>query len=193
MSLINEQTGKAATPLTELANRSEEMKRMTENQLLKEALAISNENCKNLIETQNMLVEDLTAQVKRLRQDNEIYSDRTSYEIDRYNREMAEVVAQERQFKNQIASEVKDVVITEANRIGEYAKRKIDETVSETNKQIKTIVSEMDAVKENMKIRNVFQKIFFWATPILLLGQIILTIYIIILTFALILVIMMWR
>ena len=54
----NLRTGQQSKPLSELQRINEERRQQTENGLLKEALAISNEKCNSLIERQNMLVKD---------------------------------------------------------------------------------------------------------------------------------------
>ena len=64
------ETGQAATPLEQLQKINEIRKAETENGLLKEALAISNEKCNGLISKQNMLIADLTTSVNEIKSDN---------------------------------------------------------------------------------------------------------------------------
>ena len=74
MSLTRTDTGQTATPIAELEKRSNAYRDMTDNQLLREALAKSNERCNDLIERQNTLIEDLTEIVQEIIVDYDIDS-----------------------------------------------------------------------------------------------------------------------
>lgn len=59
MSLKNMETGQTATPLAMLQEMNEQDRQHIKTDLLKEALAISNEKCNKLIEMQNKLIEEI--------------------------------------------------------------------------------------------------------------------------------------
>lgn len=63
MALPNLKTGQTATPLQQLQEINEERRQQTENGLLKEALAISNERSNSLIEQQNKLIEGMRSDI----------------------------------------------------------------------------------------------------------------------------------
>ena len=168
MSLINEQTGQPATPLAEISKRSQDYRSMTGNQLLREALAMSNGKCNNLIAEQNTLIEGLTQQVKKVKLDNEIMSDRLSSEISRYNKEMSEVVAQERQFKAEISKNIRETVTTTASEVTVYFKGKVDNALKEVKSELKETTKEIEKQRDAIQFEGKFRRFMFWATPVLL-------------------------
>ena len=176
MSLINEQTGKPATPLAELSNRSEEMKRMTENQLLKEALAISSENCKSLIERQNALIEELRQEVKRVRQDNESLTKSLQWSTEYENKQMREIVKEERQFKAEIGKTTRETVIQTASEMAANVREQTGKALQDVRTELKETAKEIGKEREEMQLEHGFRKFMFWATPFLLLAQTVLTI-----------------
>jgi len=60
-----------------------------------------------------------------------------------------------------------------------YAKSKIDESLSEVKSQLSATAKEIEKQREDYKLQGTFRKIFFWATPVLLLVQTILLIILI--------------
>ena len=72
MALTRIDTGEQATPLSEIEKRTDAYKDMTDNQLLREALAKSSVNCNGLIKNQNTLVKGLTDEVKSLKENDSI-------------------------------------------------------------------------------------------------------------------------
>lgn len=65
-------------------------------------------------------------------------------------------------------------------RINEAADRaiaKIDELTAETTNKVKSVSKEIDGVKNEIYYERGFRKFFFWATPILLLAQTVVSIF----------------
>ena len=171
MSLPNLKTGQTATPLQQLQEINEERRQQTENGLLKEALAISNEKCNSLIERQNMLVKDLTENVNEIKSDNSFYAKRLNENVQTAVREMRGITQDERQFKAEVSQTIKSEIALSVNEAKDYALKQVDETLAEVREQLKTTAKEIERERSDMKLEHGFRKFMFWATPILLLAQ----------------------
>ena len=167
----NLRTGQQSKPLSELQRINEERRRQTENGLLKEALAISNEKCNNLIERQNMLVKDLTESVNEIKSDNSFYAKRLNESVQAAVREMRGITQDERQFKVEVSQTIKSEIAISVNEAKGYVLQQVDETLTEVREQLKTTAKEIERERSDMKLERSFRKVMFWATPILLLAQ----------------------
>lgn len=167
----NLRTGQQSKPLSELQRINEERRQQTENGLLKEALAISNEKCNSLIERQNMLVKDLTESVNEIKSDNSFYAKRLNESVQTAVREMRGITQDERQFKAEVSQTIKREIALSANEAKDYALKQVDETLTEVREQFKSTAKEIERERNDMKIERGFRKFMFWATPILLLTQ----------------------
>ena len=167
----NLRTGQQSKPLAELQRINEERRQQTENGLLKEALAISNEKCNNLIERQNTLVKDLTENVNEIKSDNSFYAKRLNENVQTAVREMRGITQDERQFKAEVSQTIKSEITRSVNDAKDYALKQVDETLTEVREQLKTTAKEIERERSDMKIERGFRKFMFWATPILLLAQ----------------------
>jgi hypothetical protein len=63
------------------------------------------------------------------------------------------------------------------NEAAEKAIVKIDELTAETTKKVKVVCKEIDQVKDDIHFERGFRKFFFWATPILLLAQTVVSVF----------------
>ena len=167
----NLRTGQQSKPLSELQRINEERRQQTENGLLKEALAISNEKCNSLIERQNTLVKDLTESVNEIKSDNSFYAKRLNESVQTAVREMRGITQDERQFKAEVSQTIKREIALSANEAKDYALKQVDETLTEVREQFKSTAKEIERERNDMKIERGFRKFMFWATPILLLTQ----------------------
>ena len=132
--------------------------------LLKEALAISNENCGKLIERQNTLIEAIPRQIMRTETHLEQKVDRA------VNRMEAESL-QANQIKSEIRQVIKSEITNSVNDLKDYAKTKFKESLSELKTTLSATAKEIEKQKEAMKLQGFFRKLFFWATPVLLFIQ----------------------
>ena len=171
MALPNLKTGQTATPLQQLQEINEERRQQTENGLLKEALAISNEKCNSLIERQNMLVKDLTKNVNEIKSDNSIYAKKLNENVQTAVREMRGITQDERQFKAEVSQTIKSEIALSVNEAKSYALQQVDETLTEVREQLKSTAKEIERERSDMKLERGFRKFMFWTTPILLLAQ----------------------
>ena len=167
----NLRTGQQSKPLSELQRINEERRQQTENGLLKEALAISNEKCNSLIERQNMLVKDLTESVNEIKSDNSFYAKRLNESVQAAVREMRGITQDERQFKVEVSQTIKSEIAISVNEAKGYVLQQVDETLTEVREQLKTTAKEIERERSDMKLERSFRKVMFWATPILLLAQ----------------------
>ena len=167
----NLKTGQTATPLQQLQEINEERRQQTENGLLKEALAISNEKCNSLIERQNTLVKDLTESVNEIKSDNGFYTKRLNESVQTAVREMRGITQDERQFKAEVSQTIKSEITRSVNEAKSYALKQVDETLAEVREQLKSTAKEIERERSEIKLEHGFHKFMFWATPILLLAQ----------------------
>ena len=171
MALPNIKTGQTATPLQKLQEINEERRLQTENGLLKEALAISNERCNTLVSLQNTLILDLTASVNEIKIDSGNYAKRLSENVQSAVREIREIAQDERKFKAEITQTIKSEIAQTVAEAKAHALEQVDETLSEIKEQLKATAQEIEREREDMKLVHGFRKFLFWATPVLLLAQ----------------------
>lgn len=167
----NLRTGQQSKPLSELQRINEERRQQTENGLLKEALAISNEKCNSLIERQNTLVKDLTESVNEIKSDNGFYAKKLNESVQTAVREMRGITQDERQFKAEVSQTIKSEITRTVAEAKDYVLKQVDETLTEVREQLKSTAKEIERERGDMKIEHGFRKFMFWATPILLLAQ----------------------
>ncbi len=171
MSLKNLETGQAATPLEQLQKINEIRRAETENGLLKEALAISNEKCNGLISKQNTLIADLTTSVNVIESNNDYYVKKLRESVQSAVKEICEITQDERKFKAEVSQSIKSEIGRTVADAKAHALEQVDETLSEIKEQLKTTAKEIEREREDMKLVHGFRKFLFWATPVLLLAQ----------------------
>ena len=176
MSLTRTDTGQAATPITELEKRSNAYRDMTDTQLLREALAKSNEKCNALLKEQNMLIEDLTAIIEDTKQESEKNAQSLITHEARQTAELRTILAEERQIRAEISRAVRSEVSSTLSDVKGQAIKAVEETVEIVKKEIKETAKEMEKQRHEYRAQSLFQTFFFWFTPILLLVQTILII-----------------
>ena len=164
MALLNLKTGQTATPLQQLQEINEEQRQQTENGLLKEALAISNERSNSLIEQQNKLIEGMRSDIAM-----------TEFELtettEKAVREIKATAAKTERLNENIAMQVRKAVLTSANDMKAEMLLSVKETLSKTQEEIKQTEKAIEKQREDMRMESGFRKFLFWATPVLLLAQ----------------------
>ena len=164
MALKNLETGQAATPLEKLQKINEVRRTETENGLLKEALAISNERSNSLIEQQNKLIEGMRSDIAM-----------TEFELtettEKAVREIKATAAKTERLNENIAMQVRKAVLTSANDMKAEMLLSVKETLSKTQEEIKQTEKAIEKQREDMRMESGFRKFLFWATPVLLLAQ----------------------
>ena len=164
MSLKNLETGQAATPLEKLQKINEVRRAETENGLLKEALAISNERSNSLIEQQNKLIEGMRSDIAM-----------TEFELtettEKAVREIKATAAKTERLNESIAMQVRKAVLTSANELKAEILASADKALTETREELKKTEKQIQKQREDMRMESGFRKFLFWATPVLLLAQ----------------------
>ena len=171
MSLTRTDTGESATPITELEKRSDAYRSMTDTQLLREALAKSNEKCNDLIRMQNMLVSDLTQEVKDLKESNNHFVAGIKYSTTETMDKMKELLQEERKFKAEISQTIKQKAEDAVNDVKFYAKNCVKSSIADIKDELQLSAKEIKEQRAELKLESGFRKFLFWATPILLLAQ----------------------
>ena len=165
--------------------------------LLQQALAVSNEKCNNLISRLNALTEDLTQQVKNVRssvnglewnlkEENDILLKKMKQQAEKASESLREKVQELKNLSIQIQAEVStatakatdkasEIFVKRFNEVAEKALQKIDEQANEIQKKVNAASKEIDGVKDDIHFERGFRKFMFWATPVLLLVQTIIT------------------
>lgn len=174
----------------------EEVKRLTaearEAMLLK-SLAVSNEQCNDLVLRLNVRVEELTQQVKNV----ELYNERLERNLKESVEKLIDDVkrsnhrlAKEIEFSlNQITETVTEIERLVSTAMGkaidsatkllndrvkdatDMAVAKINEGAEGLNKELRKTKEEIRKQREEMQVEGGFRKFMFWATPILLFAQ----------------------
>ena len=174
----------------------EEVKRLTaearEAMLLK-SLAVSNEQCNDLVLRLNVRVEELTQQVKNV----ELYNERLERKLKESVEKLIDDVkgsncklAKEIEFSlNQITEAVTEIERLVSTAMGkaidsatkllndrvkeatDMAVAKINEGAEGLNKELRKTKEEIQKQREEMQVEGGFRKFMFWATPILLFAQ----------------------
>ena len=174
----------------------EEVKRLTaearEAMLLK-SLAVSNEQCNDLVLRLNVRVEELTQQVKNV----ELYNERLERKLKESVEKLIDDVkrsnhrlAKEIEFSlNQITETVTEIERLVSTAMGkaidsatkllndrvkdatDMAVAKINEGAEGLNKELRKTKEEIRKQREEMQVEGGFRKFMFWANPILLFAQ----------------------
>lgn len=178
MSLVNRETGTAATPLTaidEIRARSDKYREMTDNQLLREALATSNEQCNSLVSRQNTLIKDLTEKVKNVSVGNEKNVNDLKESVSNAVVAMKNLQDETRTLNKSVATEtsqaIKRTTTTLENELRRTIQTQSDAVFTEVKKEIDESKKLLETTREELWIQHGFRKFMFWATPILLLVQ----------------------
>ena len=175
MSLPNVNTGETPQQLVQIQEMNKEKKADLENSLLKEALAISNENCNKLIQQQNTLVADLTTQVSEIKSESDWNAQRVSDSVKNAVSEMKNLQGEARSLNQRIAAEtseaVRRTVTTLESEIRKTVQAQSAAVFEEAEKELAESKKLLESTREELRTERGFRKFLFWATPALLLVQ----------------------
>ena len=139
--------------------------------LLKEALAISNEKCNNLIRQQTLLIEDLTRQVKNVKESNYENVRNLTDKVESVTRRLETLINQQATMKAETVQEVQRVADNVIKEGIDLFSAKVSETTEEVKDKLKDVENEIEQAKSDIHFERGFRKFLFWATPILLAFQ----------------------
>lgn len=180
----------------------EEVKQVTAQAregLLMQALSVSNEKCNDLILTQNVRIAELTRQVKNVEWQNELLERKLKDDVEKLSKDVKE---SNRQLLNNLngtlqkitttVSGIEQQVNTATERatdsatktLNERVNKAADDAVFKMNQQAQSLTQkvretekEIEKAKDKIAFESGFRKFFFWATPVLMLAQAVVSVF----------------
>ena len=180
-------------PAQELCGQVDLLTAQARESLLQKALAVSNEKCNGLILRLNVLVEELTRQVKSVKL--------SVYDVEGSVKDCNEIVLKEieknwEQVLNNIRTEVRelqsltaqiqaevraatakatdeaaDLLAEHINEMANGVIQKVNMAVNEVTEKVKSAEQEINRVKDDTHYERGFRKFMFWLTPVMLAVQ----------------------
>ena len=186
-------------PAQELCEQVDLFTAEARESLLQKALAVSNEKCNGLILRLNVLIEELTRQVKSvklsvyelegsMKDENENLLKRMKQQAEKMLNELKEKILELKELSTQIQAEVSiataratdeaEKVLTERiNEMADDVIQKVNASTAVITEKVKTAEQELSRVKEDIHYERGFRKFMFWATPVMLFVQTVLTVF----------------
>lgn len=180
-------------PAQELCEEVKQLTAHAREGLLMQALAVSNEKCNDLILTQNVRIAELTRQVKNVESHNYWLERKLKDDVEKLSKDVKEsnekLSRDLNQTLNKITTTVSGIerqVNTATERATDSATKTLndrvnkaaDDAVFKMNQQaqsltqkVKEAEKEIEKAKDEIAFESGFRKFFFWATPVLLLVQ----------------------
>lgn len=157
--------------LIRLDSAVDELKVVTQGGLFQKALALSNEKCNNLIRQQTLLIEDLTRQVKNVKESNYENVRNLTDKVESVTRRLETLINQQATMKAETVQEVQRVADNVIKEGIDLFSAKVSETTEEVKDKLKDTENEIEQAKSDIHFERGFRKFLFWATPILLAFQ----------------------
>ena len=157
--------------LIRLDSAVDELKAVTQGGLFQKALALSNEKCNNLIRQQTLLIEDLTRQVKNVKESNYENVRNLTEKVESVTRRLEMLINQQTTMKTETVQEVQRVAENVIKEGIDFFSERINETTEEVKDKLKDTENEIEQAKADIHFERRFHKFLFWATPILLAFQ----------------------
>lgn len=157
--------------LIRLDSAVDELKAVTQGGLFQKALALSNEKCNNLIRQQTLLIEDLTRQVKNVKESNYENVRNLTDKVESVTRRLETLINQQATMKAETVQEVQRVADNVIKEGIDLFSAKVSETTEEVKDKLEDVENEIEQAKSDIHFERGFRKFLFWATPILLAFQ----------------------
>ena len=157
--------------LIRLDSAVDELKAVTQGGLFQKALALSNEKCNNLIRQQTLLIEDLTRQVKNVKESNYENVRNLTDKVGSVTRRLETLINQQATMKAETVQEVQRGAHNVIKEGIDLFSAKVSETTEEVKDRLKGTENEIEQAKSDIHFERGFRKFLFWATPILLAFQ----------------------
>lgn len=157
--------------LIRLDSAVDELKAVTQGGLFQKALALSNEKCNNLIRQQTLLIEDLTRQVKNVKESNYENVRNLTDKVESVTRRLETLINQQATMKAETVQEVQRVADNVIKEGIDLFSAKVSEATEEVKDKLKDTENEIEQAKSDIHFERGFRKFLFWATPILLAFQ----------------------
>lgn len=136
--------------------------------LLQKALALSNEKCNNLIERLNVQVKDLTQQVRSVSENNSVLVKNLRERVESLTSKLEVMIQHQATANEETAKEVRLATGKAISTGIDYFSKRIDEETEQVKNTLKETVKELEQMKADIRQERKFHKVLFWATPILL-------------------------
>ena len=186
-------------PAQELCEEVKQVTAQAREGLLMQALSVSNEKCNDLILTQNVRIAELTRQVKNVEWQNELLERKLKDDVEKLSKDVKE---SNRQLLNNLngtlqkitttVSGIEQQVNTATERatdsatktLNERVNKAADDAVFKMNQQAQSLTQkvretekEIEKAKDEIAFESGFRKFFFWATPVLMLAQAVVSVF----------------
>ncbi len=167
--------------------------------LLYKALTVSNAKCNKLVLDQNARIEELTRQVKSVklsvydversvRDENENLLKRMHQQSENMQTSIKENVRELKNLTEQIQTEVSmatakvtddaaKILTKRINDMADGAIEKVNASTTAIIEKVNATKQEIACVKDDIHYERGFRKFFFWTTPILLLVQTVVSVF----------------
>ena len=180
-------------PAQELCEEVKQVTAQAREGLLMQALSVSNEKCNDLILTQNVRIAELTQQVKNVEWQNELLERNLNDDLKKFTKDVKE--SNEKLSKNlnqtldkimttvtgierQVNTATEKATDSATKTLNERVNQAADDAVFKMNQQAQSLTQkvreaekEIEKAKDEIAFESGFRKFFFWATPVLLLAQ----------------------
>ena len=123
------------------------------------------------IERETMQIEDLTRQVRNVKENNSENVRNLTEKVESVTRRLETLISQQAAMKTETVQEVQ-IATGKVIKAGvEMFSAKIDEETKEVKNKLKDAEKEIEQAKSDIYYERGFRKFFFWATPVLLAVQ----------------------
>ena len=182
----------------ELCEEVERFATETRIGMLSKALAVSREQCNNLISSQNVLLEEQTQQLKNLERNNERLvselrsavwnvSQEVKEENQKFSKDLNQTLGKISEtvtgIEHQVSTatekatdEAVRVMKQSINKMADNAVIAVNESAGKMINEVNKAKKEIEKAKEEIRFESGFRKFMFWLSPVLAVAQTVLLI-----------------
>ena len=174
-------------PAQELCEEVKQVTAQAREGLLMQALSVSNEKCNDLILTQNVRIvknvewqnellernlnDDLKKFTKDVKESNEKLSRDLNQTLDRITTTVSGIERQVNTATERATDSATKTLNDRVNKAADDAVFKMNQQAQSLTQKVKEAEKEIEKAKDEIAFESGFRKFFFWATPVLLLVQ----------------------
>ena len=180
-------------PAQELCEEVKQVTAQAREGLLMQALAVSNEKCNDLILTQNVRIAELTRQVKNVeshnywlernlnddlkkftkdvKESNETLSRNLNQTLDKITTTVSGIEYQVNTATERATDSATKTLNERVNKAADDAVFKMNQQAQSLTQKVRETEKEIEKAKDEIRFESGFRRFFFWATPVLLLVQ----------------------
>lgn len=180
-------------PAQELCEEVKQVTAQAREGLLMQALSVSNEKCNDLILTQNVRIAELTQQVKNVESHNYWLERKLKDDVEKLSKDVKEsneklsrnlnqtldkITTTVSGIERQVNTATEKATDSATKTLNERVNKAADDAVFKMNQQAQSLTQkvretekEIEKARDEIRFESGFRKFFFWATPVLLLAQ----------------------